>query len=101
MSRLLQFSYPEWTAVTALQSAVYKLASFKVQNVATVSGNLCLALPASTFALVMMVLEASYKILPLEGSAYWVSASNFQTGARQTILKPGKVLRKILISPAT
>lgn len=100
MSRLLEFSYPEWTAVTALQSAVYELASFKVQKVATVSGNLCLALPASTFAPVMVVLEAKYEILPLEGSAYWVSALDFQTGARQTILKPGEVLRKIWISPA-
>jgi len=101
MSRLLQFSYPEtWTAVTALQSAVYELASFKVQNVATVSGNLCLALPASTFAPVMVMLEAKYEILPLEGSAYWVSALDFQTGARQTILKPGEVLRKIWISQA-
>lgn len=101
MSRLVQFSYPEtWTAVTALQSAVYELASFKVQNAATVSGNLCLALPASTFAPVMVMLEASYEILPLEGSPYWVSALDFQTGAKQTMLKPGEVLRKIWIPQA-
>lgn len=98
MSRLLQFSYPEtWTAVKALQSAVHELASFKIQNVATVAGNLCLALPAGTFAPVMVALEASYEILPLEGESYWVSALNFQTGAKQTILKPGEVLRKIWI----
>ena len=101
MNRLLQFSYPErWTAVKALQSAVHELASFKVQNVATVAGNLCLALPASTFAPVMVALGASYEILPLKGTPYWVSALDFQTGAKQTILKPGEVLRKILIPQA-
>ena len=101
MNRLLQFSYPEnWTAVKALQSAVHELASFKVQNVATVAGNLCLALPASTFAPVMVALGASYEILPLEGMPYWVGALDFQTGAKQTILKPGEVLRKISIPQA-
>lgn len=101
MNRLLQFSYPErWTAVKALQSAVHELASFKVQNVATVAGNLSLALPASTFAPVMVALGASYEILPLEGKPYWVYAVNFQTGAKQTILKPGEVLRKILLPHA-
>lgn len=98
MNRLLQFSYPErWTSVKALQSAVHELASFKVQNAATVAGNLCLALPASTFAPVMVALGASYEILPLEGTPYWVSAQDFQTGAKQTILKPGEVLRLILL----
>lgn len=101
MNRLLQFSYPErWTAVKALQSAVQELASFKVQNVATVAGNLCLALPAGTLAPVMVALGASYEILPLEGTPYWVSALNFQTSARQTMLKPGEVLRKIWIPQA-
>lgn len=101
MNRLLQFPYPErWTAVKALQSAVHELASFKVQNAATVAGNLCLALPASTFAPVMVALGASYEILPLEGTLYWVSALDFQTGPKQTILKPGEVLRKILIPQA-
>lgn len=101
MNRLLQFSYPEdWTAVKALQSAVQELASFKVQNVATVVGNLCLALPASTFAPVMVAIGASYEILPLEGTPYQVSALDFQIGARQTILKPGEVLRRIWIPQA-
>lgn len=98
MSRLLQFPYPNhWTAVKLLQRAVHELASFKVQNMATVAGNLCLALPASTFAPVMVALGARYEILPLEGQPYWVAALEFQTGAKQTLLKPGEVLRKIWI----
>lgn len=102
MSHLLRFSYPEpWTAVKVLHRAVQELASFKVQNAATVTGNLCLALPASTFAPAMVALGASYEILPLEGSPYQVPALDFQTGAKQTILKPGEVLRKIRIPQAS
>ncbi|MBD3885608.1 FAD binding domain-containing protein [Phormidium tenue FACHB-886] len=99
MNRLLHALYPaEWIGVQALQSAVRELASFKVQNVATVAGNLCLALPASTFAPVMLALGAIYQIQPLSDSSYWIPAALFQTGARQTILNPGDVLRKIWIA---
>ncbi|HEY9301010.1 MAG TPA: FAD binding domain-containing protein [Phormidium sp.] len=98
LSQLLNYNYPEnWTAVKGLKSAVHELASFKIQNVATVGGNLCLALPAGTFAPVMLALDAKYQILPLSGEPYWISALEFQTGAKQTILKPGEVLRKIFI----
>lgn len=101
MNRLLQQSYPDdWTSVQALQCAVRELASFKVQNMATIAGNLCLALSASTFAPVMLVLDAKYQILPLNSDSYWVSAAAFQTAARQTILKPGDVLRKIWVASA-
>ena len=98
MSQLLNHSFPEnWTAVKGLKSAVKELASFKIQNVATVGGNLCLALPEGTFAPVMILLDAKYQILPLSGEPYWIPALEFQTGAKQTILKPGEVLRKIFI----
>ena len=98
MSQLLNYSFPEnWTSVKALKSAVNELASFKIQNVATVGGNLCLAIPAGTFAPVMVLLDAKYQILPLLGEPYWISALEFQTEIKQTILKPGEVLRKIFI----
>ncbi|NJR65016.1 MAG: carbon monoxide dehydrogenase [Leptolyngbyaceae cyanobacterium CRU_2_3] len=101
MSRLLQFDYPAaWTAIQALQSAVQELASFKIQNMATIAGNLCLALPAGTFAPVMVLLDAQYEILQQAGNRVWVAASDFQTGARQTILQPGDVLRRIFIPQA-
>ncbi|MFB2934424.1 xanthine dehydrogenase family protein subunit M [Aerosakkonemataceae cyanobacterium BLCC-F154] len=98
MSQLLNYNFPEnWTSVKALKSAVNELASFKIQNVATVGGNLCLAIPAGTFAPVMILLDAKYQILPLSGEPYWISALEFQTEIKQTILKPGEVLRKIFI----
>ncbi|MCL1463232.1 FAD binding domain-containing protein [Argonema galeatum] len=98
MEKLLTFSYPEsWTSVKALQSAVHHLASFKVTNIATVGGNICLALPISNFAPVMVALGANYEILNQSSSSYQVSALEFQTGAQKTILQPGEVLRKISI----
>ncbi|HEY9640462.1 MAG TPA: FAD binding domain-containing protein [Coleofasciculaceae cyanobacterium] len=101
LNRLLQLDYPaSWTAVSALHSAVQELASFKIQNVATIAGNLCLALPAGTFAPVMLLLDAQYEILPQVGSSFWVAARDFQTGARQTLLQPGDVLRQIVIPEA-
>lgn len=98
MEKLLHFSYPEkWTAVKALQSAVHQLASFKITNIATVGGNLCLALPVSNFAPIMVVLGASYEILNSNYQPDQISALEFQTGAQKTILQPGEVLRKIWI----
>lgn len=98
MSQLLDLDYPaEWCGVLALQSAVHELASFKIQNMATVAGNLCLALPASTFAPVMVLLDAEYLIQPVQGEPYRVAAADFQTGAKQTILQPGEILRSIHI----
>lgn len=98
MSQLLSGNYPEdWTSVKALHAAVHELASFKVQNVATIGGNLCLAIPAGTFAPVMVLLGATYEIVPLQGAPYQIPAAAFQTGVRKTALKPGELLRKIWI----
>ena len=95
---LLDFAFPAaWTATEALKDAVRELASFKLSHAATVGGNICLALSASTFAPVMVALDASYKILRPNGEAYFVNAVDFQTAPQQTILQPGEVLRSIEI----
>lgn len=96
MSQLLNFNDSS-PAIEALKGAVRELASFKIQNVATIAGNICLAIPATTFPPAMVVLNASYEILSLNGESFWVSALDFQRGIKQTILKPGEVLRKIRI----
>lgn len=95
---LLDLSFPvEWTATEALKDAVRELASFKLSHAATVGGNICLALSASTFAPMMVALNASYEILRPNGEAYTVKAVDFQTAPQQTILQPGEVLRRIKI----
>jgi CO/xanthine dehydrogenase FAD-binding subunit len=101
LADLAKFSFPsQWTSTTALKCAVHELASFKISNAATVGGNLCLALPASTFAPVMVVLGASYEIFSPHTDPRQVAAINFQTGAQQTVLQPGEALRKITIPAA-
>ena len=95
---LLDFSFPDpWTATEALKDAVRELASFKLSHAATVGGNICLALSASTFAPVMVALNASYEIIKPNGEAYTVNALDFQTAPQQTILQPGEALRQIKI----
>lgn len=95
---LLGYSFPDaWTATAALKDAVRELASFKLSHVATVGGNICLALSASTFAPVMVALNAQYEIWRPHGEAYFVDAIDFQTAPQQTILQPGEVLRRIKI----
>ena len=93
---LLDLAFPApWTATEALKDAVRELASFKLSHAATVGGNICLALSASTFAPVMVALNASYKIVRPNGEAYTVDAIDFQTAPQQTILQPGEVLRSL------
>ena len=95
---LLDFSFPDaWTATAALKDAVRELASFKLSHAATVGGNICLALSASTFAPAMIALNASYEIWRPNGEAYTVKAVDFQTAPQETILQPGEVLRSIKI----
>lgn len=97
-NELLDFSFPDaWTATEALKDAVRELASFKLSHAATVGGNICLALSASTFAPAMIALGASYEIWRSNGESYTVDAVNFQTAPQQTILQPGEVLRSIKI----
>ena len=95
---LLDFAFPQpWTATEALKDAVRELASFKLSHAATVGGNICLALSASTFAPTMVALNANYEIIKPDGEAYTVDAVDFQTAPQQTILQPGEVLRRINI----
>ncbi len=95
---LLDFSFPKpWSATEALKDAVRELASFKLSHAATVGGNICLALSASTFAPAMVALNASYEIWRPNNKPCFVDAVDFQTAPQQTILQPGEVLRSIKI----
>lgn len=99
LSQLEQVNYPAtWTGVEALQGAVRELASFKIHHVATVGGNLCLAIPAGTFAPAMVLLDATYDLLALDGSSRAIPAIAFQTGVKQTVLRPGELLHQIRIA---
>ncbi len=97
--KILEYPWlPEWTAIAGLKTAVNALAaSLKVINIATVGGNICLALSVGTLAPVMVALDATYEIWNLQGESYQIAAQDFQLGDKTTILKPGEILRRVLI----
>ena len=98
LKRLQELNHPEYPALKVFKLAISALAaSWKVVNVATVGGNLCLALAVGTLAPVMIVLGAKYELINPMLSSHWVEAKDFQTGIQKTLLQSGEVLRKVVI----
>ena len=97
--KLLNYSWlPEYSAVEGFRGAINALsASLKVVNIATVGGNICLALSVGTLAPIMVALDASYEIWNRKGKSRIVASKDFQVGSRQTILQSGELLRRVLI----
>lgn len=94
-------NYP-WTsdypATAAFKGAIAALAaSFKVTQVATIGGNLCLALAVGVMAPLMVLLDATYELWRPNTAPRLVAAREFQVGVQQTRLQPGEVLRRIWI----
>lgn len=98
-AQLLNYPWSaEWKAIAVLKSAISALAaSFKVTHLATIGGNLCLALAIGVMAPVMVLLDATYEIWSLAAPPRYVAAKDFQVGIQKTVLQPGEVLRRIWI----
>lgn len=91
----------DWQATAAFKAAVSALAaSFKVTHLATIGGNLCLALAVGVMAPLMVLLDATYEIWHPQFEPRFIAASDFQLGVQKTALKPGEVLRRISIPQA-
>lgn len=71
------------------------LASFKVWNVATVGGNICLCFPAGAVLSVMAGLDAELLIWRSDGSDMRVSIIDFVVGPARSILEPGDIVRSV------
>lgn len=97
--KLIEYPWlPKYVAVEGFRGAINALsASLKVVNIATVGGNICLALSVGTIAPLMVALNASYEIWNRQGKSQIVKAKNFQIGSCQTILQSGELLRRVLI----
>ncbi len=97
--RLLQHPLlREYTAIEGFIGAINALsASLKVVNIATVGGNICLALSVGTLAPIMVALDASYEIWNHKGKSRIVAAKDFQIASRQTVLESRELLRRVLI----
>lgn len=79
--------------VPALVDAL--LGSWKIHRVATVGGNICLALPAGPMTSLAVGLGATAVIWCPDGSERRLPVADLVTGVRQTSLTPGEVLRAV------
>jgi CO/xanthine dehydrogenase FAD-binding subunit len=96
---LLDFQPPlEWKASVLFRKCAEALsASFKIYNEATIGGNICLSLPAGAMISLANALHAEYTIWPHGGDPFTMSANEFHTGMLSNKLKPGDILRSILL----
>jgi len=88
-----------WAAATDLPRKCCDalLGSFKVQNVATVGGNICLSLPAGPMIALAAALDGIATILDPAGAARAVPVARFVTGDRRNVLRPGELLRSVFL----
>jgi CO/xanthine dehydrogenase FAD-binding subunit len=88
-----------WPAARALprQCTDALLGSFKVQNVATVGGNICLSLPAGPMIALGAALDGIATIVGPGDASRQVPMSRFVTGERRNVLRPGELLRSVFL----
>jgi CO/xanthine dehydrogenase FAD-binding subunit len=90
-----------WAAAPLLrQCCAALLASFKVQNMATVGGNICLALPAGAMISLAAALDG-VATLWSPGGVREVPVTGFVTGPGRTVLGPGELLRAVTLPDAS
>lgn len=75
------------------------LGSWKIHRIATVGGNICLALPAAPMTSLASGLGAAAVVWTPEGGERRIPVAEFVSGARATVLAPGEVLRAIEFPP--
>ncbi len=71
------------------------LASFKIWNMATVGGNLCMSLPAGPMISLTSALDGMCTIWTPEGHERRVAVTDFVLAPLRNVLKPGELLRAI------
>jgi CO/xanthine dehydrogenase FAD-binding subunit len=71
------------------------LASFKIWNMATVGGNLCMALPAGPMISLTSALGGVCTIWTPDGGERRVAVTDFVLGPQRNALQPGELLRAI------
>jgi CO/xanthine dehydrogenase FAD-binding subunit len=90
---------PEWKAWPLVrQCCLSLLGSFKIWNMATVGGNICMALPAGPMTSLTTALEGVARLWTPDGGERALPVADFVLGPQQTALRPGDVLRRIDVS---
>ncbi|WP_028049060.1 FAD binding domain-containing protein [Cellulomonas sp. URHD0024] len=88
---------PGWRSQNLVVECLRSLVmSEKVWDLATVGGNICLALPAGSLITLAVALEATAVVWTPSGE-YELPVLDLVTGVRSTALGPGDVLRSITI----
>ena len=91
-------SRPDWLAHPLIRECCESLlGSFKIWNVATVGGNICLALSAAPLSALAVALDATAVLWGPYDSERRIPVADFVVGAQQTALDPGEVMRSIEI----
>lgn len=103
IAELARFAAPvDWTAHTLFAlCADALLASWKIQGVATVGGNICTALPAGPMTSLSTALDGVALVWTAAGDTVRLPVAELVTGPQTTALGPGDVLRAIELPAAT
>jgi CO/xanthine dehydrogenase FAD-binding subunit len=99
---LYRFAGPaEWRAAPLFRGCCNAfLASFKIWNMATVGGNICMSLPAGPMISLTTALEGIYTLWPRNVPPREVQAVDFVTGNHANVLRQGELLRSIHLPAA-
>lgn len=97
IAELFRLDLPaSWTAAPLFaQCCRALLGSFKIWNMATVGGNICLALPAAPMIALATALEGTCLVWTPEGAEREVAITDLVLGSQCTSLAPGEILRRI------
>ena len=79
-----------------LRSAARAIGGVQIQNAATVAGNLCNASPAADSVPPLLAMRARVELRAAAGKRD-VGLSDFITGNRRTVLRPGELVSAILV----
>jgi CO/xanthine dehydrogenase FAD-binding subunit len=92
-------TYPSnWTATPLFNQCCRSfLASFKIWNMATVGGNLCMALPAGPMIALTAALDGTCTIWTPAGNERCVAVTDFVLAPQRNALLPGDLLRSIAL----
>jgi CO/xanthine dehydrogenase FAD-binding subunit len=93
---------PHWTAAPLVNQCCRSfLASFKIWNMATVGGNLCMSLPAGPMISLTAALDGVCTIWAPQGGERRVAVMDFVLAPQRNVLKAGELLRAVDISAAS
>lgn len=102
VAQLDAFAAPtSWTAAPLIgQCCRAFLASFKIWNMATVGGNICMSLPAGPMISLTTALDGELLLWTVGGGERRIRVADFVKGPLQNELRPGEIVRAIHLPAA-